>query len=92
MICVTVKKGIECAFMGKNGCQFNGGACHPIIEKCIGCLKVKEFPTGKYCISFPDPAAKWRTGQCAMATHRQVTTPTQTVKVNPLKASKRAAR
>lgn len=92
MLCSTVKKGLDCAFMGKTGCQFNGGSCHPIIEKCNGCQKAKDFPTGKYCISFPEPAAKWRTGQCTMATNRQAPVQTPTVKVNPLKASKRAAR
>jgi hypothetical protein len=92
MICETVKKGVDCAFMGKSGCQFNGGACHPIVEQCVGCQKVKEFPTGKYCLSFPEPAVKWRTGRCPMATHLQMPTQKPAVKVNPLKASKRAVR
>lgn len=91
MICGTVKVGQECVFMTKKGCQFNGGSCHPIIAQCEGCQKVGVFPNGKYCISFPDPAAKWRLGTCNMATHvvKEVKKPVQ--KLNPLKASKRGA-
>jgi len=63
MICNSVKQGVECFFMNKTGCQFNGGACHAIIEQCNGCQKVKEFPTGNYCLIFPEPSVKWRTGE-----------------------------
>jgi hypothetical protein len=89
MVCTSVKPGIECFFMTKNGCQFNGGACHQIVEQCEGCQKVMEFPTGKYCISFPDPAVKWRHGNCNMATNVKVATVKTNEKINPLKASKR---
>jgi hypothetical protein len=89
MICKTAKEGVECFFMSKNGCQYNGGTCHPITEQCEGCEKAKVFPTGTYCLVFPDPAAKWRTGKCNMATHRKETVVKATAKVNPLKASKR---
>ncbi|MGD9039085.1 MAG: PxxKW family cysteine-rich protein [Desulfobacteraceae bacterium] len=77
--------------MSKQGCQFNGGNCHPVIEQCEGCQKVKEFPTGKYCLSFPDPTIKWRVGTCSMATHLQATKAKGNGKLNPLKASKRRA-
>lgn len=90
MICQTVKKGYECFFMTEKGCQFNGGSCHPVVEQCSGCEKAKEFPTGTYCLIFPDPAAKWRVGKCNMATHLGTTTKKQSEKINPLKASKRA--
>ena len=89
MICTSVKEGIDCFFMNKDGCQFNGGACHQIIEKCEGCQKVQEFPAGKYCISFPDPSIKWRNGVCNMATHAKAENGNHAVKINPLKASKR---
>jgi len=91
MICASVKEGYECFFMSKKGCQFNGGACHTIVEQCEGCQRVKEFPTGKYCLVSPDPAAKWRYGNCNMATHLQATTAKENGKLNPLKASKRRA-
>jgi hypothetical protein len=83
MVCATVKEGIDCFFMSKQGCQFNGGNCHPVIEQCEGC--------GKYCLSFPDPTIKWRVGTCSMATHLQATKVKGNGKLNPLKASKRRA-
>ena len=89
MVCTNVKEGYDCFFMHKKGCQFNGGTCHPIIEQCEGCQKVKEFPTGKYCLVSPDPASKWRIGNCNMATHVMTKGGKGNGKVNPLKASKR---
>jgi hypothetical protein len=91
MICTTVKEGAECAFMTKKGCSFNGGSCHPIVEACVGCERAKQYPTGQYCVNFPDPAAKWRRGTCNMATHMKSEVKAQGF-VNPLKASKRAAK
>lgn len=77
--------------MDKKGCQFNGGSCHPIVEQCEGCQKAKEFPTGVYCLVFPDPASKWRIGNCNMATHLKTSNKKGNGKLNPLKASKRKA-
>lgn len=92
MVCTSVKEGYECFFMNKKGCEFNGGTCHTIVEQCEGCQKAKDFPTGKYCLIFPDPASKWRYGNCNMATHlQQATSKKGNGKLNPLKASKRRA-
>jgi len=91
MLCATLKQGVECAFMAKSGCQFNGGKCYSVVEKCGGCQKAKDFSDGQFCISFPDPGAKWRFGRCTMATHIQAAVKKDTPKVNPLKASKRAS-
>ena len=91
MDCTSVKEGVECFFMSKKGCQFNGGTCHIIVEECEGCQKANEFPSGKYCLVFPDPAAKWRVGTCSMATHLKKKGEKENGKVNPLKASKRKA-
>lgn len=91
MDCTTVKEGVECFFMSKKGCQFNGGTCHTVVEQCKGCARAQEFPTGTYCTSFPDPAAKWRFGTCNMATHLKTEKQTKNGKINPLKASKRMA-
>jgi hypothetical protein len=90
MVCETIKKGVECVFMRKTGCSYNGGGCYPIIDKCEGCAKVKEFETGKYCISFPNPAQKWQAGFCPMATHVKKVVKQEEQKINPLKASKRS--
>ena len=92
MICNSVKQGVECFFMGKNWLPVQWGSCHAIIEQCNGCQKVKEFPAGKYCLIFPEPSVKWRTGKCSMATHIAKAPVQEQAKVNPLKASKRAAR
>ncbi len=92
MLCTSVKEGQDCFFMSKKGCEYAGGTCHVIIEECEGCRKVSEFPTGKYCITFPDPLVKWRIGSCNMATHVKVEIKKSTQKINPLKASKRAGR
>ena len=93
MVCTSIKPGVDCFFMSKKGCQFNGGSCHPVVEQCNGCQKAKEFPTGTYCLIFPDPAIKWRTGNCNMATHlSKAGNSTAQGKINPLKASKRGAR
>ena len=91
MICETVKKGMDCLFMTKKGCDYNGGTCHSIVENCQGCGHIKEYPTGQYCMSYPEPAAKWRHGRCNFATHIQDDGPKEVKKVNALKASKRKA-
>jgi len=92
MICQTVKAGIECTFMGKGGCTFIGGSCRVISEKCDGCAKIIEWEGNRYCQIFPDPTARWLMGICPMATHVKREYKETTQKINPLKASKRAAR
>ena len=91
MNCTSVKEGSDCFFMTKKGCEFNGGTCHSIVEQCEGCQKIGDFTTGKYCVSFPDPSNKWRVGNCNMATHVKTVSKKGNGKINPLKASKRAA-
>lgn len=91
MICTTVRKGVDCAFMKKSGCSYNGGSCHEIIEACKGCNRIITIESGSYCGAAPDPALKWRTGICNMATHVKATVAVVEAKINPLKASKRAA-
>jgi hypothetical protein len=90
MVCQTVKIGMECIFMGKNGCTYNGGRCHPIVDQCRGCDRVVEYPAGLYCKSYSEPRLKWSNGPCSLATHaKKVQERTETKKINPLKASKR---
>ncbi len=89
MVCASVRQGFDCIFMSKRGCQFNGGGCHPIVDQCDGCQRIIEIPTGKYCMSFPDPTSKWKIGVCNMATHIKTKTAGNN-KVNPLKASRRS--
>jgi len=90
--CETVKAGLECVFMTKSGCGFNGGSCHEIVENCEGCDRILDLPSGKYCRTYPDPALKWKNGRCNFATHVKTGSGKTSVKINPLKASKRSTR
>jgi hypothetical protein len=91
MQCITLKKGVECAFMTRKGCNFNGGRCHPVVESCEGCGKTLNSDEGTFCLVVPHPAKKWTTGACNFATHRKAAVVEEAQKLNPLKASKRAA-
>ncbi len=91
MLCVTLKKGVPCAFMTQKGCTFNGGQCHPIVDPCQGCTKTLENESNTYCSIAPHPAQKWARGSCNFATHVERQTAERAQKLNPLKASKRAA-
>jgi hypothetical protein len=94
MHCESIKPGVDCTFMTKKGCSFNGGSCHAIVEACEGCDRILNVNGDRYCNAFPDPAVKWRRGVCNLATHQKgngkVAKTEQ--KINPLKASKRSAR
>ncbi|MBW1903434.1 MAG: PxxKW family cysteine-rich protein [Deltaproteobacteria bacterium] len=92
MVCTTVKKDVECIFMTKKGCNFNGGTCHPVVEDCHGCSRASEFSSAWYCTACPEPSVKWKNGQCNLATHVAKETQSKKNKVNPLKASKRKGR
>ena len=91
MQCTTTKEGHECAFMTKSGCGYSGGTCHPAVEPCQGCDRAEEIGDLFYCSTYPDPASKWAHGPCNFATHVKGETQIE-VKMNPLKASKRAGR
>ena len=90
MNCSTVKEGTSCAFMSAKGCSFNGGSCYTVVEQCEGCAQIKEYDSGQYCLTYGNPAAKWSLGRCNFATHLKEAKKDEK-KINPLKASKRAA-
>ncbi len=73
------------------GMKYNGAIFQPIIEKCEGCGRIREFEGTQFCSSYPMPTAKWTGGLCNFSTHTRVAQAAQ-AKVNPLKASKRAAK
>ena len=73
------------------GVMVNGFLLSPVVEQCNGCDRVRDFEDAKFCSSYPNPASKWVDGRCNFATHVKVETAAQ-AKVNPLKASKRAAK
>lgn len=64
----------------------------PIIEQCDGCERIVEQDSAKYCRTYRSPEAKWRLGLCNFATHAKPELKLIKVRVNPLKASKRASR
>ncbi len=92
MVCSTIKEGSECPFMTAKGCAYNGGFCHEIVNQCDGCNRSKEFTSGWFCASSPDPSKKWKNGACNMASHVKAASSAKKVKINPLKASKRSNR
>lgn len=93
MRCTSVKPGVECAFMTAKGCGYKGGICQQIVEQCSGCGRQGQYSSGWYCTACPEPSSKWRNGICNLATHVSATVPSSETKqkINPLKASKRAA-
>jgi hypothetical protein len=84
---------LEGAAMTPEGLSYKGIIMEPIVEQCEGCERVTEFEGQKYCPSYAKPASKWSGKACNFATHvRAAVDKEGKVKVNPLKASKRAAR
>ena len=71
--------------------RYNSGLFNPIIDKCEGCERIVEVNGTRYCRTYPMPEVKWKNGICNFATHVKPETITTTIKINPLKASKRAA-
>ncbi|MFC1523772.1 PxxKW family cysteine-rich protein [Thermodesulfobacteriota bacterium] len=70
--------------------RFASGLFQTVIDKCEGCDRVKIFDDKNFCNTYTMPEAKWRLGLCNFATHVKPEISTATVKINPLKASKRA--
>jgi hypothetical protein len=69
----------------------SSGFFNPIIDKCEGCERIVEANNSSFCQSYAFPEAKWKLGICNFATHVKPEISTAKVKINPLKASKRAA-
>lgn len=72
--------------------KYTDGTFEQVVEECIGCERIIEIENAKYCITYIQPAAKWRRGMCNFATHAKPEIKLVKVRVNPLKASKRASR
>jgi hypothetical protein len=82
---------LENAVRTPEGVSVNGFVLRPVIDKCEGCERVREFEEEKFCSSYPVPERKWTEGRCNFATHAKIAVRAG-AKVNPLKASKRAAK
>ncbi len=71
--------------------KYSAGPFQPISEKCEGCDRVVVEEATSYCKTYAQPAAKWRLGLCNFATHAKPEINIVKVRINPLKASKRAS-
>lgn len=84
---------LEGAVKTDAGLTYKGVVMDPIVEKCEGCERIASVEGGNYCPTYAQPERKWAHGVCNFATHvRAEVDKAGKVKVNPLKASKRAAR
>ncbi len=63
----------------------------PVVEKCEGCDRVVEESGAQFCRSYLQPESKWRLGICNFATHAKPDISVATIRINPLKAAKRAS-
>ena len=72
--------------------KYGEGRFQPIIDKCEGCGRIVEQEEVQYCKSYLYPAAKWKLGICNFATHAKPEINVVTVRINPLKAAKRASK
>ncbi len=62
-----------------------------INEKCVGCERIIEEAGTQYCKTYLQPESKWRLGICNFATHAKPEIKVNTIRINPLKAAKRAS-
>jgi hypothetical protein len=72
--------------------NYSDGRFQPVIDKCEGCGRIVEQEEMKYCKSYLSPAAKWKLGFCNFATHAKPEINIIKVRINPLKAAKRASK
>ena len=64
----------------------------PVDERCEGCDKVETTDACSFCKKYADPSFHWENDQvCSFASHVKREIKVNTKKLNPLKASKRAA-
>lgn len=68
------------------------GTFKPVVDKCQGCERIVEEADAQYCRTYVNPEAKWKLGICNFATHQKPEIIVATVRINPLKASKRASK
>ena len=72
--------------------KFKNGVFQTVVEQCEGCDRIVALEESKYCDTYANPAAKWRLGICNFATHAKPEVVIATVRINPLKAAKRASK
>ena len=72
--------------------KYSDGKFQPVVEKCQGCERIIEEDGGQYCQTYLHPQAKWKLGICNFATHQKPEIVVAKVRINPLKAAKRASK
>jgi hypothetical protein len=72
--------------------NYSDGRYKPVVEKCIGCERIVEDNSVQYCQTYLNPEAKWRLGMCNFATHMKPEIVVTKIRINPLKAAKRASK
>jgi hypothetical protein len=75
-----------------NAVKFTTGSFLPVIEQCNGCERIVDVEGKQFCDTYVNPGAKWRLGICNFATHAKPEVKIVKIRVNPLKAAKRASR
>lgn len=71
--------------------NYSGRQFQPVAEKCDGCERVVVENEVTYCKTYIKPEARWRVGICNFATHAKPEIKVIKVRINPLKAAKRAS-
>lgn len=71
--------------------SFSAKNFKPVVEQCAGCDRIVEELGSQYCQTYMRPEAKWRLGLCNFATHAKPEIVVSKVRINPLKAAKRAS-
>jgi len=54
-----LKEEIDCVFMTRQGCNYNGGHCDPVVQACEVCGHIKEVDEEYCCVTSANPSAKW---------------------------------
>lgn len=72
--------------------KYSEGKFQQVIDKCEGCERIVEEEGKQFCKSYLQPESKWRLGICNFATHAKPEIKITNVRINPLKAAKRASK
>lgn len=72
--------------------NYGDGKFQPVIDKCEGCERIVKDGGNTFCQTYLYPEAKWKTGICNFATHAKPEINVTKIRVNPLKAAKRASK
>jgi len=77
---------------GQAAVNYSEGKFKPVIKECEGCERIVEESGAQFCKSYINPESKWRLGICNFATHAKPEIKIVKVRINPLKAAKRASK